>query len=230
MKKVSASSELVYIAAILILSFAVAMITAAGFGVSMIVAPAYIVSQRLSFLSFGQSEYLVQGVLFVLLCVILRGFRPVYLTSFLTGIIYGAVLDLWRKIIPWFNPEIFPSGSMNIKIRILFFAFGMLLTALAVALFFRTYFYPQVYDFFVKIVSAKYSINRTVFKTAFDGCCLCMACVLTLVFFRRFVGVGIGTIVMTCFNGTIIGFFGKQLDRFFDFKPRFPRFAEKFEI
>ena len=39
-------SETVYILANIILAFAVAMVTAAGYGVSMIVAPAYIFSQR----------------------------------------------------------------------------------------------------------------------------------------------------------------------------------------
>ena len=52
-------------------------------------------------------------------------------------------------------------------------------------MFFRTYLYPQLYDFFVKGVSARFSLNRTKFKIAFDVCSLLVAVGLTLLFFRR---------------------------------------------
>lgn len=60
-KKVTLHSETVYLFAILILSFAVAMVSAADFGVSMIVAPAYILSLAVDALTFGQSEYILQA-------------------------------------------------------------------------------------------------------------------------------------------------------------------------
>ena len=58
-KKIRISSELTYLIATVILAFSVAMITITDFGVSMIVAPAYILSQKLGFLTFGQSEYVI---------------------------------------------------------------------------------------------------------------------------------------------------------------------------
>lgn len=230
MKKLEVHSEIVYIIAILTLSFSVAMITSTDFGVSMIVALAYILSQKLSFLTFGQSEYIVQGILFIVFCCLMKKVKILYFSSFLTGIIYGAVLDLWRLIIPHFNPKITPPGSFAFPLRIIYFVIGALLTSMSVALFFRTYLYPQVYDFFVKGISNKFSINRTKFKTAFDVSCLIIAATMTLLFFGKFVGVGIGTIIMTCFNGLIIGLFGKLLDKFFVFKPFFKGFSEKFEL
>ncbi|MEE1019178.1 MAG: DUF6198 family protein, partial [Acutalibacteraceae bacterium] len=167
--KITISSELVYLLGILILSFSVAMIASTNFGVSMIVAPAYIVSQKLGFITFGQSEYIIQGLLFIVFCLLMKRFKPIYLFSFMTSIIYGAVLDFWRLIIPHFNPSICPPGSLPLPLRIAYFAIGMLLTSLAVSLFFRTYIYPQVYDFFVKCISQKFGIDRTKFKMAFDG-------------------------------------------------------------
>ena len=55
MKKIHIHSETLYIAAVVLLSFAVAMISSTGFGVSMIVAPAYILSLKVGWLSFGQA-------------------------------------------------------------------------------------------------------------------------------------------------------------------------------
>lgn len=229
-KRITIPSELTYFAAIILISFSVAMITATDFGVSMIVAPAYIVSLKLGFLTFGQCEYIVQGLLFAVFCIIVRKIKPVYFTSFLTGMIYGAALDLWRLIIPYFNPEITPPGSLPFPVRIVFFLIGMFLTSFSVALFFKTYLYPQVYDFFVKGISAKFNWNRTKFKIYFDVSCLAVSIIMTLVFFGGFKGIGIGTLIMTALNGVIIGMFSKLLDKFFEFKPLAENFSKKFDL
>ena len=67
LKKIRISNELIYVLAVVILSFATAMLAAADMGMSMVVAPAYIVSLKVEYLTFGQAEYIVQGMLFVLL-------------------------------------------------------------------------------------------------------------------------------------------------------------------
>ena len=102
-KKITLHGEFVYVAAILLLSLAVAMLSAANFGVSMIVAPAYIISQKLGVITFGQGEYLVQSLLFIVFCILMKKVKLVYFSSFATCLIYGAVLDLWRKFVPLFN-------------------------------------------------------------------------------------------------------------------------------
>ena len=139
MKKITLHSELIYILATLILSFSSAMQTAANLGISMIIAPAYIVSQKLTFLTFGQSEYLVQGLVFIAFCVLMKGFKPVYLASFGTALFYGAALDMWRTVIPAFNQSVTVPGSMPMPVRIAMLGSGMIITATAVALFFHTY-------------------------------------------------------------------------------------------
>lgn len=230
MKKIRLPSELIYALGIVIISFAVAMVTCADFGVSMIVAPAYIVSCKIEPLTFGQSEYIIQGLLFIVFCILMKKVKLVYFSSFATGLIYGALLDLWRLIIPHFNPEITPPGSLPMALRIVYFAAGMLLTSLAVSLFFRTYLYPQVYDFFVKGVSGRFGIDRTKFKIGFDISMLCVSVLLTLILFRKFVGIGVGTIIMTCCNGMLIGFFGRVFDRFFVPEPLAKKFSRYFVL
>lgn len=230
MKKITLHSELVYVFAILILSFSVAMVSAADLGLSMIVAPAYILSQKLEFLTFGQSEYVIQTILFIIFCILMKKVKLVYFSSFLNCIVYGAVLDFWRIVIPMFNPEITPPGSMSMPIRITFFVLSALITAFSIALFFRVYLYPQVYDFFVKGITEHFKLNQTKFKTAFDMSCLLLSVIMTLVFFKDIVGIGIGTIILAIVNGSLIGGFGKLIDRFFEIKPIYPNFAEKFKL
>ena len=230
MKKVKISSELLYIMAILVMSFSVAMITTTDFGLSMIVSPAYIISEKIPFLTFGQGEYIVQGILFLILCVLMKKVKLVYFSAFITGVLYGACLDIWMIIIPHFNPDKYVPGTLPFPIKIVYFVFGMCLTSLGVAMFFKTYIYPQVYDFFVKAVSVKYNLDRTKFKICFDFTFLIISFALTFILFGRLVGVGIGTIIMTCFNGLLIGIFGKILNKYVEVVPMFKIIAQKFEI
>ena len=71
-KKSKFSSEVAFILATVILALSVSMIVVSGFGVSMIVAPAFLLSGKLSFITFGQGEYIVQALLFILLCITMQ--------------------------------------------------------------------------------------------------------------------------------------------------------------
>ena len=229
MKRVRIPAEVVYFAAILLLSFSVAMAACTDFGISMIAAPAFILSEKLP-LTFGQCEYIVQGLLFAVFCILMKKVRLVYFSSFLTGLIYGAVLDLWRILIPHFNPAGTPPGALPMWLRIVYFVLSMVVCAFSIALFFHTYLYPQVYDFFVKGISAHFHLNRTRFKQCFDASCLLVSCVLTLTLFRRFVGIGVGTLIITLCNGFLIGKFSDLFDKTLSVEPLFPRFAAHFDL
>ncbi len=231
MKKLILHSETIYIAALLMLSLAVAMISCTDYGVSMVVAPAYILSLKFpQYLTFGQAEYIIQGILFAVFCILVRRVKPVYLTSFLTGLIYGVILDMWRAVVPVFNPNITEPGSLAALTEIIFFGTGMLLTAVSIAFMFRTYLYPQVYDFFVKGISEKFSLNIGKFKSLYDAASLTVSVVMTLLMFGSFRGIGFGTVILTVFNGIIINAAGKVIDRYFVIKPMFPSFSKKFDI
>lgn len=230
MKKIKIYDEVGYVFSVVLLAFSVAMISSTGFGLSMIVSPAYILSQKVPVLTFGQSEYVIQGILFVVFCVLVKKVRLVYLSSFVTGLFYGAVLDLWQIIIPHFNPSITAPGTLPLSLRIVYFILGELLTAISIAICFRIYLYPQVYDFFVKGVSQRYNLEQSKFKSCFDITFLVLSVVMSLVLFGSFVGVGIGTLVMAVCNGPLINLCGKLIDKIFVFEPRLKKFSKHFEI
>ncbi len=228
--KIRIPNEIVYLAAICCLALAVAMVASAGFGMSMIVAPAYVLSRRFTALTFGQTEYVVQACLFVVLCVAVGGFRVVFLSAFANCMVYGAVLDFLRFAVPVLNPRVTPVGSLPFAARVCLFAAGLVLTGASVAVFYKTYMYPQVYDFFVRAVSGHFGIKRLKFKYCFDFACLFTATALSLLFFGRLVGIGVGTLIVTCTMGLLIEFFCSLYDKFFDFVPYFSDFAEKFDL
>jgi len=215
-------AEWAYILGILLLAAGTAMMEAADFGVSMVVAPAYVLHRFLSlhasFFTFGTTEYLFQGLLLIAMLLVLRKFRVSYLLSFVTAVLYGFTLDGAMLLVALISGQI----AALLVTRIVLFLLGMVITAFGVALMFHTYLHPAVYELFVKEVSAARHVELTRFKTIYDCVSCVVAVVLTLVLFRGFVGVGIGTIFCALVNGTIIGRFSLVLEKHFVFRDALP--------
>ena len=215
MEKRTFSTELCYILGIVLLAFSATCMAKADLGLSMVVAPAYLLHLKLG-ITFGTAEYCLQAVLLLLMMLLLRRFKPVYLLSFLTAVIYGVVLDGFMLALQF--PE------LSLMARIALFMVGLFAGAAALALFFKSYFTPLVYELFVREISRKLHVPLSHFKTYFDM----VFCVLAIMFsfaffgFGRFEGVKWGTLVCTLLNGWLIGRYTESLDKKFvfkDFKP-----------
>lgn len=226
-KKITIYSEFCYIIAIIMIAFAIAMAATTGLGLSVLNAPAYILSVKMN-LSFTLTEYIVQGILFIIFCFVMKKFKLIYLGSFITGLLYGGVL-LIVQLIPHFDSDVTPPGSLPLYMNVIYFGLSLLLMSLAVALFLKSYFYPQIYDFFIKGVQIKYHINQGVFKTLYDLCFLIIGIVMSVVFFKTLNGfIGIATLVMALFSGFLINLFTTILDSCFIFKPKFVSLSRLF--
>ena len=74
MKKINKASELLWIFGIVFVALGVAICSKANLGVSMIAAPAFVVYEAIASLSdklsVGVTEYAIQGVLLILMCVL----------------------------------------------------------------------------------------------------------------------------------------------------------------
>lgn len=213
-KPIRRFGEGAYLAAIILLPLGVVLMTKADFGISMVVAPAYLLSLKITWMSFGVAEYAVQALLLLSFCLIMRKFRFQYLLSFVTALLYGAILDglflLFTASVP-----------ASMWLRVVFFVLGIVVSSAGIALFFRAYFPPEVYELFVKGVAQHLNKDVSRVKVVYDCCSCAVAIVLSLLFFREITGVGIGTVVCALCNGWIIGLFGKLFDRYIDFSPAF---------
>ncbi|MBP5159708.1 MAG: hypothetical protein ILP10_05350 [Lachnospiraceae bacterium] len=210
-------SELAYVFGIIFLALGTAFMERADFGMSMVVAPAYVlhlkISQVLPFFTFGMAEYTFQALVLVLMVIVIRRFRWSYLLSFVTAVVYGFTLDGCIWLVAQIEWEGFAP-------RIVFYVAGMIVCALGVALFFRSYIPPGAYELFVKEVSARFNRNINRVKTVYDCSSCVLAVVLSFVFFGfgTFEGVKLGTVFCALVNGSLIGLVSKILDRFFEFK------------
>ena len=219
--KIKISKELAFVLAIIIMPFAIAIMTKANLGLSMIAAPTYIISEKVSFLTYGQTEYIFQTIVLILMCLAVGKFRWSYLTSFLTAIIYGSILDFFI----WCIRDVTMTAMWQ---RIVAFILGMVLTSLSVALFMNTYLAPCAYDYFVRTVVQEKKLDLRKFKLGFDFSFLILSIALTLILFHKFIGITWGTLVIAVCNGNIIAFINKQMEKHIDFFTRFEKLERIF--
>ena len=229
MKKIRFCGEAAYFVSLAVLALAVSLTASTNFGISMIVSPAYLLSLKLDFLTFGQSEYIVQGILFILFCFIMKKVKLSFFFSFASGLIYGVILDAWR-LLPHLNPDVTAPGALPLPLKITYFALGILLTGFSIALCFKSYLYPQVYDFCVMGISKKFKIPEGKFKLFFDLSFLVLSVAMSFILFGKLHGIGIGTFIMAFMNGIVIGWFSKFFDKFFDFTPALKALSKHFEF
>ena len=208
MKKIRKTSELMWLFGVIFIALGVSICSKADLGVSMIAAPAFILSGALqgtfSWLSVGVVEYIVQGIMLVLMCLLIRRFKWQYLLAFLVGVFYGYTLDLFLWILVDFAPVALWSRWLTLIL-------GDVVTAFGVACFFRTYMPVQVFELFVAEVADRYHFTVTRVKWVYDLSLLALSGLLA-VLTGCYQGIGLGTLVTTFINAFIILFWSKMLD------------------
>lgn len=212
--------EWAYVVGMMAVALATAFTEKADLGLSMVVAPAYllhlILSPILPFVTFGTATYMFQGLLLIVMCLVIGRFRFSYLFSFVTAVLYGYLLDL--MMIP---VSFIPTDS--VWVRIALYVLGIVLCSFGVSMMFHTYIKPEVYELFVKEVSARFSLDINRVKIVYDISSCALAVAVSLIAFGALYGVGIGTVICAFVNGIMIAAFSRLLDKNFDFKPRFSR-------
>jgi len=216
-KKPVLYSEAAYAMGLVILALGTALMEKADFGMSMVVAPAYLLHLKLvdiwPFFSFGMAEYMLQGVILILLAAVMRGFKRAYLFSFCTAVVYGFALDAMIALCA-------PLAAQGLVLRALWYALGMVVCSLGVALLLHTYISPEAYELFVKELSAKTGKPIARIKTIYDCVSCLIAVAMSFMFFGlgRFEGVKLGTIFCALINGTLIGQIASVLESRFEQK------------
>lgn len=240
MKKIRKSSELLWLLGIVFVALGVALCSKANLGVSMIAAPPFVLQELLikysPFFSVGVVEYLVQGLLLIILCLVIRKFNWRFLLAFLVAVIYGYTLDLFLFLLKDISfTKIWTRWTMLIV--------GDIITSFGVAAFFRTYMPLQVYELFVAKISKNFSFNITKVKWFFDISLLTLSVLLAFILFgdgksfswntiyyNSFHNIGLGTLFTTIINSPLISLMGKVIDGLFDSTSAFPKLEKALSL
>ncbi len=233
MNKVRKTSELLWIFGIVFVALGVAICSKANLGVSMIAAPAFVVYEAIapfsSLLSIGVTEYIIQGLMLIMLCIIVQRFRWQYLLAFAVAVIYGYTLNFFLWLLGGIDFD-------TVLIRWVMLIIGDTITAFGVACFFRTYMPLQVYELFVAELASRFKLDINKTKWAFDMTLLVVSIILAITLFgdgptfnwssigySSFHSIGLGTLVTTVINSPLIALCGRLIDRLFDSSARFPK-------
>lgn len=214
------SRELAFVLGMIIMPFAIALCTKAGLGLSMIAAPTYIISEKIP-LTYGQTEYIFQLFVLIIMSIIVGRFKLIYLTSFLSALVYGTILDFFIWCMSGFE-------LTDLWARILFFACGVVLTSLGVAILMNTYLPPCAYDYLVREVVKERRLELKKVKLTNDAVYFILAALLTLVLHHKFIGITWGTLIIVVVNGNLISAFNKALNGRFEFFTRYEKLEKIF--
>ena len=223
MKKFAISCEVLYPLALMCMSLSSAFLVKANLGLPLAIP--YIVFRASGIFTLGQCEYIVQGVLLTAMCLLLRRLRVAYIGSLLTGFLCGVLLDLYQKYIPMFDIAPLAMAAMPMELRIVFYVIGFFFMCSGVALIYRSYFPPNVYDSFVKYVSERFHVNRDKFKICYDITVFVLSLVMSFSIFGRLMGISVGTVVSAFLSGLTMMELGRLFDRFFVVYSHCPRLA-----
>ena len=199
----------------------------------MIAAPAFIIAEAAASLSplisVGVVEYVIQGIMLILLCAVIRRFNWRYLLAFLVAVLYGYTLNFFL----WLMDGIV-FGAL--WLRWIMLIVGDIITAFGVACFFRTYMTLQVYELFVAEISRHFRFDISKTKWVFDITLLLLSIAFIFLLFDDYTGfdwstfgesafhsIGLGTLVTTAINSPIIKLMGRFIDSVFDSSPRFTK-------
>lgn len=204
-RRLVAYVEFLYPAALVFISLGVTLMVRSRFGISVASSVAYIASLAFPVFTFGTWSYLVMGLLMLALTLVTRRLRIGVLVSFFVSVAFGWLVDRFSAwVAPW------PDG---IPWQLLYYAAGITLLTLGIAVFIDTGLPPNPYERFVNDLSRHFGIPFRRVKTVYDITSVLTACLLLLLFVRRFVGIGPGTVVAALANGTLIGVWLRWLTR-----------------
>ena len=194
------------------------LVSKSAFGLSAIIAPAFILHEKLDFLTIGFCEYIIQGILLTLCCLIIGKFKPKFIATICNIIFYGAAFDTINALLGFLQPT-------DIFSRIVLAIIGTVVTAFAVALMLRTYIPPSIYEIFVKEVAEAKGFDIVKTKLVFDASMLGLSFVLMFALLGefRFDFIGILTVISAFANSILIAFFGKFINKHLNFEPAIPK-------
>lgn len=224
MKKIGKMAEMAWVIGTFLCAFGVVLCTKSGLGLSMMAAPPYILHIRLKdmlpWFTQGTAQYLFEGTMLVVMCVLIARFRLKFLLSFLSGVIFGVALDMWLLLMGG-------NGQYSsMALRVCSFAGGIGCISLSVAFMFRTYLPAQIPELLVIEVAKHYKVEQPRIKLILDLTCLTLSFVLALTLTGKLTGIGVGTVVIAVANAPLIRLWSKPVDKYFRFDPLFPRLEQ----
>jgi len=193
-----------FLAGILINSFGVAFITKAALGTSQISSVPYVLSLKYTGFSFGAWTF-VFNMLFILIQVILlkKDFKPVQYLQIAVNVIFSWFIDFSMGLLSFLNP----SGLLT-KLLCLLAGCAILAIGISIEVAPNVLVVPGegVVKALTKVTGKRFGTT----KVLFDVTLIVLATILSLAFFGRLNGIGLGTVVSALLIGRLVNLCDKR--------------------
>ena len=194
-----------FVLGVAINSFGVAFITKSALGTSQISSIPYVLSLRFTGLSFGVCTFLF-NMLFILGQVVLlkKAFRPIQLLQIAVNVLFSAMIDVSMAALWFFQP-----GSLPVRLGSLVVGCVILAVGISIEVAPDTLVVPG--EGIVRAISQVSGKRFGTVKVYFDVTLIVIAVALSLLFFGKLNGIGVGTVV----SALTVGKFVNLVDRYF---------------
>lgn len=194
-----------FVLGVAINSFGVAFITKSALGTSQISSIPYVLSLRFTGLSFGVCTFLF-NMLFILGQVVLlkKAFRPIQLLQIAVNVLFSAMIDVSMAALWFFQP-----GSLPVRLGSLVVGCVILAVGISIEVAPDTLVVPG--EGIVRAISQVSGKRFGTVKVYFDVTLIVIAVALSLLFFGKLNGIGVGTAV----SALTVGKFVNIVDRHF---------------
>lgn len=213
------ASEPTLLISLFFVALGIVLVTKSDFGISAMISPAYVISLILTGISYGAWSVIWQILLLSSACIATRRIRPEYLISFVLSAGFGLFIDLWSWLLAGL--------PASLAFRLLYWPLGFATLAAGLAFALATQLPLMPFDTFPRDISAHFRINYRRVKTLIDIGCVASSIAISLIFFGRIVGVGVGTVLYACIFGSCVSFIKTRLDRRLAFEPMIKRLVGK---
>lgn len=187
-----------FILGVAINSFGVAFITKSALGTSQISSVPYVLSLQFSGLSFGMCTFLF-NMLFILVQIVLlkREFRPIQFLQIAVNVLFSSLIDVSMAVLWFFQPETLPVRLVSLLVGCAILAVGISIEVAP-----DTLVVPG--EGIVRAISLVSGKRFGTIKVYFDVTLIVIAVALSLVFFGKLNGIGVGTVVSALTVGKFV--------------------------
>ncbi len=205
MKKENLYRALFYFLGLAILSLGLILNSKSNLGVSPIVSVAYIFS-IITGITLSRAT-LYQYIIFIVVQMILHTIQKVEnlkvklvedVLQIVISFIFTAFMSLYSSYIPL---------AISTSNKVLYLIFGVLFTGTGAAMSLMVRFIPNPGDGITQAISDTIHKKLGTTKNIVDFVCVCLTIIVSLIFKKQIIGIGVGTIVCVIAAGRVIALF-----------------------
>ena len=204
MKNNTAKRYLFFLIGILINAFGVALITKAALGTSPISSVPYVLSLRFA-PTLGAFTFVMNLIFIILQPVLLRrDYQPIQLLQIVVNIVFSWFIDVSMNLLGWLEPQ-------NIAVELIVLLLGCAVLGFGISVEVAPDVLLVPGEGLVGALTAASGRRFGSVKVAFDVTLVLISLALSLLFFRRLNGLGLGTVISALLVGRFVNLYNSRL-------------------